>query len=103
MAWDAAPTDWIASWSEDGTDVTFPLASIDQFTAAEADASTGDSRDCILRLLDHTYDWYDGLAAADKPGKLTVRRRMSQSGTSIRRTFTITIDTDVTTHETTAE
>jgi len=47
MAQDLKPSTWIPSWSEDGTDVTFPIASIPELTAAEADGATGDMRKCI--------------------------------------------------------
>lgn len=77
MAFNPAPNAWIASWSEDGTTVSFPIASLPQLTAAEADGATGDLRDCLMRLIDHTYDYVDGLAAADKPTKLSISRSIN--------------------------
>lgn len=77
MAFDPAPSSWIGSWSEDGTTVSFPIASLDQLTAAEADGATGDWRDCLMRIIDHTYEYVNGMATADKPGKLVIRRTIN--------------------------
>lgn len=93
MAFDATPTSWVASWSEDGTNATFPLASLSQtLTAAEADAATGDWRDIFFSIVDHTYEYYAALAAADKPGKLTLSKSGSlQSDGSWLFTYTIRV------------
>ena len=72
MAFDPAPSSWIASWSEDGTDVTFPIASVNNLSAALADAATGDWRMCICLFLEHTLDYYNSLAAIDKPTQVTL-------------------------------
>ena len=80
MAWDKTPTALIASWSEDGTNVTFPIASIPQLTDAEADATTGDSRKILLALNERFYVWYSALAAADQPDHLSVVRSISDNG-----------------------
>jgi hypothetical protein len=74
MAFNPAPTQIIASWSEDATNVTFPIASVSELTAAEADASTGDSRKVVYALLEKLHAWYTALAVGDRPGKLTVNR-----------------------------
>ena len=69
MAFDPAPSSWIASWSEDGTSVTFDIGDVDNFNASLADATTGDWRSCISALLAHTVAYYNSLATADKPAK----------------------------------
>lgn len=51
MAYTKTPTDWVASWSEDGTAVTFPLASIPGLTADKADGATGDVAEILYALL----------------------------------------------------
>lgn len=97
MAFNKAPTQWIASWSEDGTNVTFPLASVADLTAAEADATTGDLRAIALRLTESLYQHISGLATADSPAELTItRNRFEQSG-SIAYRYILTINTDVST------
>ena len=65
------PTDIFASWSEDGTDITLPIASVLDLTAATADAATGDARQVAWSLAKTIYNWYNDLA--DKPEVLTVK------------------------------
>jgi hypothetical protein len=91
MAFDPAPTEVIASWSEDGTNVTFPIASVPELTAAEADASTGDSRKVLYALMEAFYAWYNGLAPADRPAQLQLFRSSTAPNETtglITRTFT---------------
>ena len=52
------PKSVIPSWSSDGTDVTFSLDDIEELTAEEADAVTGDSRKILFALLYRWYNWY---------------------------------------------
>ena len=103
MAFDPAPSSLFASWSEDGTDITVPIASITDLTAAEADGTTGDWRDVIGRILDHLWAYREGLATADQPGKLTITRNRRESGTSIVHRFQVEWFTDVDANSTTAE
>lgn len=77
MAATIAPPDWIASWSEDGDDVTFPIASIPELTAAEADATTGDMRKVLFAICDQMYEVYNALETASKPTKMTIYRSTS--------------------------
>lgn len=95
MAFNKAPTEWIASWSEDGTDVTFPIASVADLTAAEADGTTGDMRAIMLRLTESFYQHISGLAAADQPGELTITRNRYERDGSIAYSYNLTINTDV--------
>lgn len=74
MAFNPVPTNLIASWSEDGTNITFPIASVPELTAAEADAVTGDSRKIIYALIERICEWHADLAVADRPTKMTVTR-----------------------------
>lgn len=95
MSFNPAPTELIASWSEDGTDVTFPISSLPELDASEADAMTGDSRKIIYALLEQLNTWYSGLAAADRPTKLSVNRSssVSESTGEITRNYFIQITT----------
>ena len=74
MAFNPLPTNLISSWSENGTNVTFPIASLPELTAAEADAVTGDSRKIIYAFLEEFYQWYEALPTADKPTRITISR-----------------------------
>jgi len=103
MAFNPAPTQLISGWSENGTDVTFPLASVPGLTAANSDASTGDWRDVVLFLVEQIYNHYNGLATADKPGKLSITRQRVDLGTSLRYQYNLLIQSDATIGEVTAE
>lgn len=105
MAFDDTPTTWIAGWSEDGTDITVPIATFAELTAAEADAATGDIRKIWYALLQHMFDAYNDTASGDRPGKWTSTRSVSVNGTTgvVTTTFTNTIYTEILTQEVVAE
>ena len=103
MAFDPAPSSLFPSWSEDGTTISVPIASIANLTAAEADGTTGDWRAVIGRILDDVFNYYDALAAADQPTKLTFQRNRYEAGTSMVYKYTILWSTDIDEISTTAE
>lgn len=95
MPADLKPATWIASWSENGTTVSFPLASVPNLTAADADGVTGDIRKVLYDLCEKLYANYNALAAADKPTKMVIRKAtagLDSSGT-LSRSFTLTFTT----------
>ena len=101
MAFTATPTAWIANWSEDGTDITVPLATFTELTAAEADASTGDIRDIVWALMEHLYDAWNDTASADRPTKWTASKSVSvntQTGV-VTNIFTNTLYTSILTQD----
>ena len=77
MAQDLKPSTWIASWSENGTNVTFPIASVPELTAAEADADTGNINKVVFALCEKLYANFNALPLADRPTKMTVYRSTS--------------------------
>lgn len=77
MAATILPPDWIADWSENGTNVTFPIASIPEMSADEADATTGDMRKVLFAICDQMYEVYNALATDNKPTKMTIYRSTS--------------------------
>ena len=103
MAFDPAPSSLFASLSEDGTDITIPIASITDLTATEADGTTGDWRALIGRILDHVTAYRAGLDTADQPSKFTITRNRRESGTSIVHRYQIEWFTDVDANSSTAE
>lgn len=74
MAFDKTPSTWLAGWSENGTDITVPIATFPEMTAAEADASTGDIRKIMFALIDKLYQTYRATAEANRPGKVSITR-----------------------------
>ena len=92
MAFSAVPSTHIAGWSEDGTDITVPIASFPELTADEADGTTGDIRKIAFALADKLYSLYNTLAAADRPTKMQAFRStsMNESGGTMTGTRTYT-------------
>lgn len=93
MAFDDAPSAWIASWSEDGTNITIPLASLG-ISAADADGTTGDIRKVVLAILATLYTEWASLAAADRPSKMTISQSTNAAGTATNRRYTVTFTQD---------
>mgnify|MGYP001769334204 CR=1 FL=1 len=79
MAWStyAPPAQWVANWSEDATNITIPIASIPEITAADADATTGDMRKCIYALLAKFYAFWLTIPIEDRPAMMTIYRSTS--------------------------
>jgi len=95
MAFDDTPTELFSGMSEDGTDLTIPLASLPELTEAEADAVTGDSRKIAYALAMRLFNWYDGLDEADKPGKLSFfKNGPNTTGSTTKTTFTFEFEVD---------
>jgi len=93
MAKDLTLDAWLVLWSEDGINITVPIASITGLTAAEADVTTGDIRQILLKLLSRIKTVYDGLPSADRPATLFITEAQSATG----RKFTIEVTGAVTT------
>lgn len=105
MAFNPAPAQWIANWSEDATNITVPIASFAELTAAEADAATGDIRKVVFAIMDCLADKWYSLAAADRPAKMTISRNTSTNETTgvARKTYTVVLETSVSAQEVVAE
>lgn len=105
MSFSPIPTSWIASWSEDGTTASFNLADLtDELTAAEADAATGDWRDIFKSIVEHTWAYFNGLATANRPAKLTITKNVEAvSSTQLKITHTIVSYVDIGTTNVSAE
>lgn len=67
MAFNPAPTAVWAGYTSDGTTITIPIASIPGFTAAQADADSGDWRALIVAICEQLWAYQENLAEADKP------------------------------------
>lgn len=75
------PAGLVSGWSEDGTTISFPIASLIGLTEAAADATTGDARQVALSLCQSLFGWYNDLGV--RPQGLTAEmknRRLHTSG-----------------------
>jgi hypothetical protein len=100
------PASWLASWSEDGTDITVPIASITGLTAAMADGTTGDIRDVLMLLLDELYEYQEAITPAGaKPEKMLITRSDTGGGDAeLKTVFKVTfqstvVETDIPTED----
>lgn len=82
----AAATTWLpgsmfAGWTEDGTDITVPIAAFNDLTPAFADAVTGDARQVASSICSTVFEWFNELTT--QPEGMTVKissRRQQISG-----------------------
>lgn len=84
MAKDKTPDAWIASFSESGGTITFPLASITGLTSGDCNTTTGDIRMVLYRLLEVIRLHQDGLADADKLATVTISKIPSPTAVEFR-------------------
>ena len=101
LTFDKTPTEWIAGWSEDGTNVTFPIASIPELTAAEADGTTGDIRKILFALMHKLAAVYATIPVAERPVQFQFfpSAGIDTATNNIQRTYTIRFNTGVTGEE----
>jgi hypothetical protein len=105
MAFNPAPNTWIADWSEDETDISVPIASFPELTAAEADGATGDIRKIVWAITEKLYQEFNSRAAADRPKKWTMSKSASVNSTTgvITNTITMTFLNSILTQDVVAE
>jgi hypothetical protein len=78
MAFSSVPTLIFGStFTSTATNFTVPLSAFAELTSAEVNASTGDSRKIIYGMLERFYAYYNGLAAEDRPAKMTLSKTNS--------------------------
>lgn len=92
MAFVDTPTGYFASWAEDGTDITVPIASLPQLDAAEADGTTGDIREIVRAFLEQVYTVYSALATADKSARFDITKATTLVSGTLRNTYTVRFD-----------
>lgn len=99
MAFDKSPAVWIGtSWSEDGTNVTFPISHFPQLTADEADAATGDIRKIVFAVLHKLHAEWVAKGPENQPSKMNVAKGVSENtSTGVQTaTFFVSFDTNIT-------
>ena len=101
MSFDKTPTTWLENWSEDGTDITVPIATFPELTAAEADAVTGDIRKIAFAILEKLFSAYNGTVEADRPIKWTMRKTASVDAVRnvIKSQYVVWFETEIGTQE----
>lgn len=97
MAATVTPSTWIASWSEDATTISVPIASFPALTAAEADGTTGDIRKIALAIVDRLWRAQEALAIDNRPTRMTIAKAEVADATNnaITATYTFTFSNAV--------
>jgi hypothetical protein len=90
MAFDPLPPSWIEGWTEDGTNLTIPIASIPELKAEEADPTEGDIRKCFFALCDAFWAAYNDTLAADRPTQMAIFKSPSSNVAEGTETMTYT-------------
>jgi len=105
MPFDPKPSTWLANWSEDGTNITVPIATFLEMTAAEADATTGDIRKVLFAVCEALHAKWLATPAADRPVRMTISKNStvnSATGITTHR-FGFDFETQTTAQEVAAE
>ena len=94
---DISPAGWLDSWSEDGTDITLPIASVAGLTPALADGTTGDVREVVRLLLEELLTHQDGVATeAIIENMLITKAQAVQGADKIQSKFTVVFESGIT-------
>lgn len=96
------PTTLFPGYTSDGTNITIPITSLSNLSAAEADAATGDGRALVYGILDTVEKNVSALAPGAQPTKMSNVRGAVQNISSgsgkivVRETFTTTFEKEYT-------
>lgn len=105
MAFNPLPQSWLENLTDDGTDISVPLATFPELTAAEADSVTGDIRKVVYAICEKLWSRWNALALADRPTKMTLAKSSSvDAGTGvITNVYTFTFKNSITAQDVAAE
>lgn len=93
MAFDATPTTTIPSYASDGTTISFDIADLTDLDSSDADATTGDIRKILFRLVDQIFNVWDALSTPDKSTKVTIQKTKRLQGDNQLARYTIEFKT----------
>ncbi|MCX7010382.1 MAG: hypothetical protein NTY53_24605 [Kiritimatiellaeota bacterium] len=101
MAFDKKPSTWIPNWTEDGTDISVPIASFPELTSVEADGTTGDIRKVLFAMLEELYQKWLATAAADRPSKMTITKSSNLNAATgvVTNVYTVRFSNDIVAQE----
>lgn len=99
MPFDKTPSTWIEDWSEDGTDITIPIATFPELTDTEADNTTGDIRKVLFAICAALHAKWLATAVADRPARMTIGKRSSVNATTGITTHYFSFDFETVTVE----
>ena len=85
--------------------IFIPLSALSGLTAAEANETTGDGRKVAFELSRTMFSSINAIAAASRPTRFSVARGTPAGvdATTVRQTYTLTFDLDVSVSDVAAE
>ncbi len=89
----AAPTNWIAGYSFDGTNMSIPIAALNYLTAGQCSASTGDIRQIVFAMQETVYQKWISIPTTNRSGRINVSRTSSVYTNRISYTYSYQADT----------
>ena len=91
MAFNPRPDTWLANWSEDGTDISVPLATFPELTAAEADGATGDIREILFAVCEKLWSEWTSRESDDRPSMFTIAKNVQTNVNTGQETKTFVL------------
>lgn len=70
----AAPTNWIAGYTTDGTNMVIPIAALNYLNAGQCHGSTGDIRQIVFAIEEAIYQKWIAIPVSNRSGRVSVAR-----------------------------
>ena len=88
----ASPTNWIAGYTSDGTNMVIPIASLNYLSAGQCDGSTGDVRQIVFAIQETIYQKWVSIPTTNRSGRVSVGRSSAVNTNRISYTYTYRAD-----------
>ena len=88
-----APTNFIAGYTSDGTNLIIPITELEYLTVGQASASTGDIRQIVFAIQETIYQKWNSIPASNRSSRINVSRIGSAYSNRISYTYTYRADT----------
>ena len=103
MAFNPLPQTWFPGLTDSETtklvtDLSIPIATFPELTAAEIDSVTGDVRKFLYAICEKAWSRWNALLTADRPTKMTITKSSSVDATSgiVTNVYTFTFKNSIT-------
>ena len=87
-----APTNWIAGYTSDGTNMVIPIASLPYLTAGQCSAATGDVRQIVFAIQEEIYQKWILIPATNRSDRIGVSRSSVVYSNRIANTYSYRAD-----------
>jgi hypothetical protein len=87
-----APTNWIAGYTSDGTNMVIPIASLPYLDAGQCSAETGDVRQIVFAIQEEIYQKWILIPATNRSDRIGVARSSVVYSNRIANTYSYRAD-----------